>query len=134
MKKKIKRGTGSCAKALSGSSGVFAQRGTVTSLVGSSCMMVDCGALFGLSIANGSVNADMVVDIACPALGIDSLEVYVLDNLTVFGDSDNDAEMFRLAPHAIATANATKEIHTLATETIGPNSEDSVVSYLSEHC
>lgn len=59
---------------------------------------------------------------------------YVLDNLTVFGDSDNDAEMFRLAPHAIATANATKEIHTLATETIGPNSEDSVVSYLSEHC
>jgi hydroxymethylpyrimidine pyrophosphatase-like HAD family hydrolase len=42
--------------------------------------------------------------------------------------------MFRLAPHAIATANATKEIHTLATETIGPNSEDSVVSYLSEHC
>ena len=49
-------------------------------------------------------------------------------------DSDNDAEMFRLAPHAIATANATNEIHALATDTIGPNSEDSVVRYLGKHC
>ena len=55
-----------------------------------------------------------------------------LDDLTVFGDSDNDVEMFRLAPRAIATANATEEVRILATEIIGPNSEDSVVRYLQE--
>jgi hydroxymethylpyrimidine pyrophosphatase-like HAD family hydrolase len=38
--------------------------------------------------------------------------------------------MFRLAPRAIATANASEEIRTLATEIIGRNSEDSVVRYL----
>ena len=54
-----------------------------------------------------------------------------VDDMTVFGDSDNDVEMFQLAPRAIATANATEEIRTLATETIGPNSEDSVVRYLA---
>jgi len=55
---------------------------------------------------------------------------YRTDELTVFGDSDNDLEMFRIAPRAIATANATPQILALATETIGPNSEDSVVRYL----
>ncbi|MBT6906865.1 MAG: HAD family phosphatase [Gemmatimonadetes bacterium] len=55
---------------------------------------------------------------------------YAIDGLTVFGDSDNDVEMFRLAPRAIATANASEEIRTLATEIIGRNSEDSVVRYL----
>jgi HAD superfamily hydrolase (TIGR01484 family) len=55
---------------------------------------------------------------------------YAIDGLTVFGDSDNDVEMFRLAPRAIATANASEEIRTLATEIIGRNSEDSVVLYL----
>ena len=55
---------------------------------------------------------------------------YRTDELTVFGDSDNDLEMFRIAPRAIATANATPQILALATERIGPNSEDSVVRYL----
>ena len=55
---------------------------------------------------------------------------YAIDGLTVFGDSDNDVEMFRLAPRAIATANASEEIRRLATEIIGRNSEDSVVRYL----
>ena len=57
---------------------------------------------------------------------------YSVNDLTVFGDSENDVEMFRLAPCAVATANATEEIRTLATEIIGPNSEDSVVRYLHD--
>lgn len=53
-----------------------------------------------------------------------------LDELTVFGDSDNDVEMFRMAPRAIAVANAIDSVLDLATETIGGNGEDSVVRYL----
>ena len=53
-----------------------------------------------------------------------------LDELTVFGDSDNDVEMFRMAPRAIAVANAVDAVLSLATETIGANREDSVVRYL----
>ena len=49
----------------------------------------------------------------------------------VDGDGDNDIGMFELAPRAIAPANATKRLRTLATDVIGPNSEDDVVRYLS---
>tara|TARA_A100001037_G_scaffold113496_1_gene103399 strand:+ start:283 stop:1128 length:846 start_codon:yes stop_codon:yes gene_type:complete len=56
---------------------------------------------------------------------------YRVEDLTVFGDGDNDIGMFELAPRAIATANATKRLRNLATDVIGPNSEDGVVRYLS---
>jgi Cof subfamily protein (haloacid dehalogenase superfamily) len=52
------------------------------------------------------------------------------ESLTVFGDSDNDAEMFRLAAVAIAVANATEQIRGLATQVIGPSDQDSVALYL----
>ena len=56
---------------------------------------------------------------------------YRVEDMTVFGDGDNDIGMFELAPRAIATANATKRLRNLATDVIGPNSEDGVVRYLS---
>jgi Cof subfamily protein (haloacid dehalogenase superfamily) len=56
---------------------------------------------------------------------------YRVEDLTVFGDGDNDIGMFELAPRAIATANATKRLRNLATDVIGPNSEDGVLRYLS---
>jgi Cof subfamily protein (haloacid dehalogenase superfamily) len=56
---------------------------------------------------------------------------YRVEDLTVFGDGDNDIGMFELAPRAIATANATKRLRNLATDVIGTNSEDGVVRYLS---
>ncbi len=55
-----------------------------------------------------------------------------LDKLTVFGDNDNDVEMFGMAKNAVAVANAIPSVRNLATETIGANSEDSVVRYLAE--
>ena len=56
---------------------------------------------------------------------------YRVEDLTVFGDGDNDIGMFELAPRAIATANATKRLRNLATDVIGTNSEDGVLRYLS---
>ena len=56
---------------------------------------------------------------------------YRVEDLTVFGDGDNDIGMFELGPRAIATANATKRLRNLATDVIGTNSEDGVLRYLS---
>ena len=56
---------------------------------------------------------------------------YRVEDLTVFGNGDNDIGMFELAPRAIATANATKRLRNLATDVIGTNSEDGVLRYLS---
>ena len=53
-----------------------------------------------------------------------------LKNLTVFGDELNDINMFKAAPTAIAVQNATEKIKSLATKTIGPNTDDAVVKYI----
>ena len=53
-----------------------------------------------------------------------------LENLTVFGDELNDINMFKAAPKAVAVQNATDTIKSLATETIGPNTQDAVVKYI----
>ena len=51
----------------------------------------------------------------------------------MFGDHNNDIEMFQEADRAIAVANATDELKALATQVIGPNDEDSVVRYLLDY-
>ncbi len=53
-----------------------------------------------------------------------------IENLTVFGDSSNDIEMFRIAPNAVAVENAIDSVKEVATEVIGPNTEDSVIRYI----
>ncbi len=50
--------------------------------------------------------------------------------VVAFGDSDNDLPLFRSADRAIAVANASAELKSLAAEVIGPSSEDSVVGFL----
>ena len=52
--------------------------------------------------------------------------------LVVFGDHDNDLEMFDMAHRAIAVANATENLKRRATQVIGPNCEDSVVRFIRE--
>ena len=52
--------------------------------------------------------------------------------LVVFGDEQNDLEMFQLADRAIAPANAVPPIRALAHTIIGPHDEDSVAHYLRE--
>jgi 5-amino-6-(5-phospho-D-ribitylamino)uracil phosphatase len=53
--------------------------------------------------------------------------------LTVFGDNDNDMNMFQLATHAIAVGNATADLKRLATQVIGSHETDSVVHYLEQY-
>ena len=55
---------------------------------------------------------------------------FTADNLTVFGDNDNDIGMFKLASRAIAVANAKDELKRYADQIIGLNDDDSVVRYL----
>ncbi|QIR35927.1 HAD-IIB family hydrolase [Tolypothrix sp. PCC 7910] len=52
--------------------------------------------------------------------------------LTVFGDHNNDIEMFQIADCAIAVANATVELQRHATHVIDSNQADSVVRYIHQ--
>ena len=70
---------------------------------------------------------------ACKAYAMRELVKYAglkFEDLTVFGDNLNDINMFKTAPRAIAVQNATEQIKGLATETIGPNTDDSVVKFI----
>ena len=60
------------------------------------------------------------------------METYGLADhkLVVFGDQENDLDMFRTADHAVAVANAIPELKAHASEIIGSNEEDSVARYL----
>jgi len=51
--------------------------------------------------------------------------------LVVFGDAENDIEMFRVADRAIAVANAEAPLKPYATELIGRNSDDSVARFIA---
>lgn len=59
-------------------------------------------------------------------------ECYSLNHteLIVFGDENNDIEMFKIADRAIAVANATTQLKRYATEVIGSNLDDSVMKYI----
>lgn len=56
-----------------------------------------------------------------------------MQHVTVFGDSINDIEMFKVAGHAVAVANALDEVKAVA-DTILPhtNDEDAVAHYLAQ--
>ncbi|AQT67170.1 Pyridoxal phosphate phosphatase YigL [Anaerohalosphaera lusitana] len=72
---------------------------------------------------------------ACKSRAIPELLEYAnLDpaQLTVFGDNLNDANMFRTAPRAVAVENATDQIKSLATQVIGPNSDDAVIKFINQ--
>jgi Cof subfamily protein (haloacid dehalogenase superfamily) len=51
-------------------------------------------------------------------------------HLVVFGDHNNDIEMFKLADEAIAVENATEDLKSHADLIIGPNTTDSVIDYI----
>lgn len=54
------------------------------------------------------------------------------DDLVVFGDNLNDANMFKMAKTAIAVENATDEIKGYANKIIGSNQDDSVIKYIAD--
>lgn len=55
-----------------------------------------------------------------------------LDELCVFGDSDNDAEMLALVPNSVAVADSSPAAEAAARWHIGPAGEDSVAHALME--
>jgi len=57
---------------------------------------------------------------------------FVPEKVTVFGDGENDINMFRYAKHAIAVSNASETLKKHASKVIGSNEEDSVVTYIKE--
>jgi Cof subfamily protein (haloacid dehalogenase superfamily) len=77
-----------------------------------------------LTIYDARATKDQGVASMLRVAGLDGAEV------VVFGDSDGDIPMFRAADRSIAVANATDGLLALATEVIGPNTEDSVVKFL----
>ena len=54
------------------------------------------------------------------------------EKLTVFGDNLNDLSMMAVADTAVATANAAESVRDAADVVIGPNTEDSVATYILE--
>lgn len=56
------------------------------------------------------------------------------DILTVFGDNLNDIPMMEVADIAIAVENALPQVKDMADIVIGPNSENSVASYILNDC
>lgn len=53
--------------------------------------------------------------------------------VVVFGDSDNDMDMFHHADESYAVANGTAEARSKATAIIGHNTESSVVHFIESH-
>ncbi len=55
------------------------------------------------------------------------------DRLVVFGDGENDRDMFEMADEAYAVENAVAGLKAIATAVIGSNDSDGVARWLEEH-
>ena len=54
------------------------------------------------------------------------------EKVVVFGDGNNDTDMFDIADEAYAVSNAVEELKQMATKVIGSNNEDAVAKWLQE--
>lgn len=55
------------------------------------------------------------------------------DHLVVFGDGNNDIDMFQMADACYAVENAVEELKAEASEVIGTNNDDGVAKWLMAH-
>lgn len=60
------------------------------------------------------------------------MELYNIDELTVFGDNLNDLSMFEIADFSYATGNALPEVKAVATAVLDDCDHDGVAKFLSE--
>ena len=58
--------------------------------------------------------------------------IYHYDRLVVFGDGENDIEMFQLANEAYAVNNAHEKLKAIATQIIPSNDQDGVAQFLKK--
>lgn len=77
-----------------------------------------------LTVHDRRATKDQAINVLLENYGLGGSEV------VVFGDQGNDLKMFQRADRAIAVGNATDELKRHADLIIGPNEEDSVVSFL----
>lgn len=73
-----------------------------------------------LTLTGAQVNKGVALARACEALGLETREV------VVFGDAENDVEMFRVAGHSFAMDQADDEVKRAADSVAPPNTEDGV--------
>jgi len=55
------------------------------------------------------------------------------ESIVVFGDNVNDLSMMSIADIAVAPANAIDEVKRNANMVIGPNSDDAVARFITDH-
>lgn len=83
---------------------------------------------YWLTIHDHRSRKDAAAEILLRKLGLSGT------HLTVFGDNVNDLDLFSLAGRAVAVGNAEEVVKERATEIIGSNEENSVVSYIMKEC
>ena len=59
-------------------------------------------------------------------------KIYHYDHLVVFGDGENDIDMFQLADESYAVDNAHEKLKAIATQVIQSNNEDGVAHFLKQ--
>lgn len=55
-----------------------------------------------------------------------------VEQVVAFGDNLNDIAMLQAADHSVAVANAVPQVRAVASEVIGPNTDDSVARWLQQ--
>lgn len=78
-------------------------------------------------ILHKEVSKAHAIEYLCQLWNID------IDEVVVFGDDENDLEMFRLCPNAVAMENAIDELKALASSVTKSNNEDGVAYWIENN-
>jgi len=93
-----------------------------------------CHCVYHRDIYTHTQWLEMMPKAASKANAIRQLKSYLgCEQLVVFGDGKNDADMFEIADISCAMENAVDELKAIATHVIGSNDEDGVAKWLSVH-
>ncbi len=93
-----------------------------------------CHCIFGKDYYSGEPWLEMISPRACKAAAIVELrEMLGCERVVVFGDGNNDMEMFEAADECYAVSNAIPELKACPTAVIGHNDDGAVVRWLKEN-
>ncbi len=89
---------------------------------------------FYSEIYSGNTFFELIPQNASKAAAVLQLkELLGANKLVVFGDGENDLDMFRIADEAYAVSNASDQLKAVSTGVIGSNEEDSVAKWLEAY-
>ena len=93
-----------------------------------------CRCFFGKDYYSGEYWLEMISKDASKALALERLKTMLgCERTVVFGDGNNDIEMFEAADECYAVENALDELKARATAVIGGNDDGAVVKWLREN-